>query len=74
MSWDNADAESVGAAFRCGYCSLIKITAVAVAPAWIQNTDRRIFDSAIVGFAMIRFNADVVWIDIAQVDVRADLE
>src|SRR5437764_8449443 len=74
MRGDNTDTEAVGAAFRRGHCSLVQITAVTVAAAWIQNRNRRIFDSTVLGFAMIRLDAHVVWIDIAKKNVSADFE
>src|SRR5882762_4408096 len=74
MSRNNADAESVGATLGSGHRSLIKITAVAVAPACVQNADRRVFDSAVLGFAVVRFHANVIWSDVSEINMRTELE
>ena len=52
---------------------MINVAAVTVAAAGVQNHDRRILDSAVLGFAVVGLDPDVVWIDIAKVDVAADL-
>ena len=53
---------------------MIQITAVAVAAARVQNANRWIFNSAVVGFAVIGFHTHVVWIDFAEKNMRADFE
>src|SRR5207302_6472905 len=74
MGRNNANAESVSAAFGRRHRSLIKITAVAVPSARVQNADHWVFDSAVVGLAVIRFNADVIRIDIAKINMGADFQ
>src|SRR5437764_10186925 len=74
MGRHDADTETVSAAFGRGHCALIKITAVAVAAVCAQYADHRVFDSAVLGFAVIRLNPDVAWIDIAEENAGADFE
>src|SRR5437660_8222659 len=74
MCRDDANAESVCSAFRRGHGSLIKVTAVAILSACVEDADGRVFDSAVIRFAMVRFDANVIWIDISEMNARADLE
>ena len=75
MRGDDADAETVGAAFRCGNAPLVNVRAVAVClPLLIQNGDGRIAHVAVVRFAVIGFDSHMSRVDCAEMHPRADLQ
>ena len=72
MRGNDANTEAIGATFRGGHSSLVKIIAVAIARiALIENSDRGISDSAILGLAVIRFHAHMFRIDRTEMHFRA---
>lgn len=72
MSGKDADAEAVGAGFACGYGAAIQVAAVAVLAGLVQRRYRRVFDAAVVGFAVIRFNLHMLRIDRTEMNPGAD--
>ena len=66
----DADAEAVGAGFAGGNRTAIEIAAVPVLAGLIQHCDGRIFNSAVVGLAMIHLDPDMLRIDGAEMNPR----
>src|SRR6476646_5391109 len=72
---NDADAETVGAAFSSRNASLVDVISVAIGlAALIEHSGCRIVEVAVVHFAVIGFYADVLRIDCAQMNARADLQ
>src|SRR5215467_5245921 len=75
VCWDDANAETVGAAFSCGNAAPVNVISVAVSlAALIQNRRGRITEIAVVHFAVIGFDAYVLRIDGTEMHARADLQ
>ena len=72
MRRDDANTQSIGAALRRRNRSLVKIIAVTIElAALIEKGGRRIANAAIIGFAMVGFDANVFRIDRAEMNARA---
>ena len=74
MDRDDANAETIRAALRCGHRALIDVAAVAVSTALAQDRHRWIFHAAVFNFAVIGFDPHMFRIDPAEMNARAQLQ
>ena len=71
MNWDDPDTETVGAAIRRWDQTLVGVIPLAFRRlASIENCHTRILNPAVVGFAIISFDPDVIGLNRAQVNSR----
>ena len=74
MCGHDADAEPIGATFRCGDSTFVEVVAITIyrlAP--VKDGDHRIANPAVVRFAVVRFHPHVFGIDSAEMNFRTDL-
>ena len=74
MRGHDAYAETVSAAFSGGNVSLVNVSTVAIGLATLIEHGRgRVMEVAVVYFAVVRFHADMLRIDCAQMPARRSI-
>src|SRR5690349_846483 len=74
MRRNDADTDSVGAAFSGGDRAAINVAAIAVKLGFVESRHTRILDPTVLSFAVIRFHPPMFRIDCAEINPRAQLQ